>query len=79
MLSCETKNTPDREIILPSCAVLHMEFWGAGSNSPLSIAPAHEAATSWMAVTRAGGTHTDIVVPQFGPMLDFFAAQAKPR
>jgi hypothetical protein len=32
-----------------------------------------------MAVTRAGGSHTDVVVPQFGPMLDFFAAQAKPR
>ena len=29
---------------------------------------------SLMAVTRAGGSHTDVVVPQFGPMLDFFAA-----
>jgi hypothetical protein len=26
-----------------------------------------------------GGSHTDVVVPQFGPMLDFFAAQAKTR
>jgi predicted esterase len=26
-----------------------------------------------------GGSHTDIVVPQLGLMLDFFAAQAKPR
>jgi len=57
-----------------------MEFWGpVATVHPISIAPTREVATSLMAVTRATGSHTDIAVPQFGPMLDFFAAQSKPR
>ena len=40
---------------------------------------AKQAGAKVVYIEVPGGSHTDVVVPQFGPMLEFFAAQAKPR
>jgi hypothetical protein len=40
---------------------------------------AKQAGAKVVYVEVPAGSHTDVVVPQFGPVLDFFAAQAKPR
>ena len=40
---------------------------------------AKQAGAKVVYVQVPAGSHTDVVVPQFGPVLDFFAAQAKPR
>jgi hypothetical protein len=40
-------------------------------------AEAKKAGAKVVYVEVPGGSHIDIVVPQLGPMLDFFAAQAR--
>jgi len=40
---------------------------------------AKQAGAKVVYIEVPGGSHVDIVVPQFGPTLDFFAAHSKPR
>jgi predicted peptidase len=47
--------------------------------SRVMVEAAKKAGAKVVYVEVPGGSHIDIVVPQLGPMLDFFATQAKPR
>ncbi|MDP2996722.1 MAG: PHB depolymerase family esterase [Bryobacterales bacterium] len=49
------------------------------TQSRAMVEAAKQAGSKVVYIEVPGGSHTDVVVPQFGPMLDFFAAQAKPR